>query len=143
MADPATMAALASLGGQLIGGKQIGAPAPAPQLGGGPLLGRNPLEVMQQQTPPDLLTPPSMAGMLGEAPPADTTSDEQVGGFDKFFNNLDSTLNSPSKALGLGLLGRVNPALGVGGLLMSGFGGPQGTLDAVKSIPGAFRGLLG
>lgn len=57
-----------------------------------------------------------------------------LGGMDGFFNNLDSTLNSPSKALGLGLLGRINPALGVGGLLFSGFGGIDGISKGIRGL---------
>ena len=134
----------AMLAPSVLGTKQMGAPAPAFQPGQmGMNTMRDPMGVMQSQTPQGLLTPPDFAPLMGETPPVDTTGDEEEGGFDKFFSNLDSTLNSPSKALGLGLLGRINPALGVGGLLMSGFGGPQGAINAVKGIPGTIGGLLG
>jgi hypothetical protein len=45
---------------------------------------------------------------------------DRVGGF---FGNLDNTLNSPSKILGLGLLGRLDPSLSILGLLGGGLFG--------------------
>ena len=45
------------------------------------------------------------------------------GAFGKFFGNMDQNLQSPSKVIGMGLLGQMNPALGYGGLLASGLFG--------------------
>ncbi len=49
---------------------------------------------------------------------------EEGGGLGGFFGNLDQTLQSPSKLLGLGLLNQIDPRLAGGGLLAGGlFGG--------------------
>ena len=45
---------------------------------------------------------------------------EKAGGF---FGNLDENLQSPSKVIGMGLLGQIDPRLGYGGLLASGLFG--------------------
>lgn len=80
-------------------------------------------EMLGQQVPqtgvqslPDL----AKQGNFG-TPPAPPSFGDRAGGF---FGNLDNTLNSPSKILGLGLLGRINPGLSLLGLLGGGlFGG--------------------
>lgn len=96
MAFPAIMAAAAkaapaALPG-LLGGAQMGPPAPAPQMG-----------------------PPT--GLMGGPQPGfDLTP-----GFEGFFKNMDSTLQSPSKLIGLGLLNQLAPGAGLVGLLGSGF----------------------
>lgn len=50
---------------------------------------------------------------------------EQLGPFGKFFGNLDQNLQSPSKIIGMGLLGRIHPALGYGSLVAGGLLGPN------------------
>jgi hypothetical protein len=54
--------------------------------------------------------------------PIDTN---QTNPFGQFFGNLDGNLQSPSKQLGLGLLGQVNPYLPYAGLLAMGLLGPN------------------
>ena len=56
------------------------------------------------------MTPPIAGGGFGE----------KVGGF---FGNLDQNLQSPSKVIGMGLLGQIDPRLAVGGLLAGGLFG--------------------
>jgi hypothetical protein len=61
-----------------------------------------------QFTPP--VTPGKEAATAGKSNP-----------FNQFFGNVDQTLQSPSKVLGLGLLGQIDPRLGIAGLIASGF----------------------
>lgn len=135
----------AGLLSSLIGGQQLGAPAPAPQLGqmgpqslGSSDLGRRlaalssrgnfqPLEQavsapvseqIQGATQPISMGPP--------APENDPlASGGLLGGINGFFSGLDNTLESPSKVLGLGLLSRIGPEAALAGLLAGGLLGRQ------------------
>jgi len=146
--DPATMAMLASFGSSL-GGGQLGdiappfQPGPSPGLLGGPPPQANPaigmpdiagLAQSASQSDPALAMPmegpPQPYGQPGgpSGPPQDETPQsgfgDKLGGF---FGNIDNTLQSPSKTIGLGLLGNIDPRLGYAGLLASGFfGGKKG-----------------
>ena len=149
MADPATMALLSSLPG-LFGGGQLGAAAPAFQPG---MSGFRPRGLLSneaeeatriiQQGPnvpamsiEDLIGRPETRGqpLAAQAraedvgPPEDRAGEEppslgdRVGGF---FGNLDQTLQSPSKVIGMGLLNRIDPRLGAVGLLAGGLLGQR------------------
>ena len=84
---------------------------------------------MPMEGPPE--GPPQPYGEYGKpggpsGPPQ--TETPQSGFGDKlggFFGNIDNTLQSPSKTIGLGLLGNIDPRLGYAGLLASGFFGGQ------------------
>lgn len=109
----------------LIGGRQAGAPAPAPNLGGGSDFAAQLAQLAQQNN--------FGSGMIGGLPEAmqnlpetkvNTKKPEgapEQSGFDKFFGGIDSTLSSPSKTLLIGGLGQIDPRLALAGLLTSGF----------------------
>lgn len=79
---------------------------------------------------------PGLTGQIGpQAPPQMGPPMPQrqgigaaLGGkIGQFTDNLDQTFQSPSKQLGLGLLGQLHPGLALGGLLAGGiFGGRRG-----------------
>lgn len=105
----------------LMGQQQIGPAAPVPQLGMG---------AMQRNTPPGLLggAPMGQSSPIMPGPPAPENDPlANTGGFGMpdgiggFFGNMDKTLQSPSKLVGLGLLNRLAPGAGLAGLLGSGF----------------------
>ena len=148
-ADPATGALVAAAAPAIIGGKELGGQAPSPGgiggsspggIGGsGGLLGGD-LSGILPLLPSLLLNQGSggVQGALEESGVASTGPREEVGPpesragageqaglLGKFFNNLDTTFSSPSKQLGLGLLGNINPALGGAGLLASGLFGKK------------------
>lgn len=130
--DPATAAAMASVMQRLIGGKQIGAPAPAPMLGGTHGVGGNADAIAQLAMQNNFGQGGMIGGLPGamqnlpeggsEVPPKET---QEPSGLGKFFGNLDSTLSSPSKTLGIGALGQIDPRLALAGLLASGFWNQQ------------------
>ncbi len=132
--DPATMAALMQLGGSLIGGKELGAAAPAFQPGqtGGLLDGfQQNIESLPGGPSPDFDVN-SVIGSLrpqeatqAPAPPVEQSQGDQ-GLLGSFFGGIDQTLQSPSKTIGLGLLGRVSPGLGIAGLGAAGISGLLG-----------------
>jgi len=115
----------------LIGEKQLGGPAPSPGgVGGaGGLLGGSPgalanlsqFGMSNSGTIEEAVTPPA-SEQVGP-PESRAGTGDQPGLLGKFFNNLDQTFSSPSKQLGLGLLGNVDPKLGIAGLLASGLFG--------------------
>lgn len=139
---PFSPLAPAALFSSLLGGQQIAAPAPAitpPQAGG---LGQGSdslaarLAALSTKTPPnplqEAISQPA-SEMLGSATapisamgPPEAQSEggfgDKIGGF---FGNLDQTLQSPSKTIGLGLLSRIDPRAGLAGLLASGLFGDK------------------
>ena len=167
--DP--LSALASFGPSIIGTKQLGAPAPMPQFGGGGMLetGFDPLEaqspelaaMMQQYFAASQQEDPVGAAVASLPPPVDTPEirandvaglpdlqgmaqqeGQQIGipgivegeegspgifdMFKSFGGNLDENLQSPSKLLGLGLLGQLSPKYGgAAGLGLMGLLGPN------------------
>ncbi len=68
-------------------------------------------ELAPQVTAQDEMGPPEESPM---------TLGQRAGGF---FGNLDQTLQSPSKVIGMGLLNRIDPRLGAVGLLSGGLFG--------------------
>lgn len=62
----------------------------------------------QQQMGPEPMRPP------------EELANEQTSPFSEFFGNLDQNLQSPSKVLGMGLLGQIDPRLGYGALAAMG-----------------------
>ena len=146
MADPATMAALAAILPSIIGGKQLGGQAPAPNLGQG-LLGQqmSPEELMKlltmteqgnnfggigavQNQVPELFKPKGPPFETKGPPESLKTGPEKKEGIKGFLSQfgkgIDSTLSSPSQQLGIGLLGQIDPRLSLAGLLAGGlFGG--------------------
>jgi hypothetical protein len=145
--DPATMEAVASTVQAAKGTDSVQGITPPPfltspgqfggpmgainQLGGlnGPMSGLgllarannfgNPIE-QGKNAAEDAVGPPITA--MGPGAPGTRTTDEQppVNPFSGFFGNLDNTLGSPAKLLGLGLLGQIDPRLGAAGLLAGG-----------------------
>ena len=79
----------------------------------------NPIE-QGKNAAEDAVGPPITA--MGPGAPGTRTTDEQppVNPFSGFFGNLDDTLGSPAKVLGMGLLGQIDPRLGAAGLLAGG-----------------------
>lgn len=134
----------AALFSSLLGGQQIAAPAPAitpPQAGG---LGQGSdslaarLAALSTKAPPNPLqqaiSQPASEILGGATAPISAmgppeAQSEGFGGIgDKvggFFGNLDQTLQSPSKTIGLGLLNRIDPRAGLAGLLASGLFGDK------------------
>ena len=131
--------ATASILQTLFGQKQLGAPAPQFQPGesggldlGGPDLVSLLTNLGQQDQGgvtnalQALPTEPQEGSPDFVGPPNDAAGIEPPGFLSDFFGKLDSNLQSPSKVLGLGLLNRLDPKLGLLGLLSSGiFGGNQ------------------
>ena len=124
----------AAVAKQAIGGKQLGGMAPAPSLGGGSSDFAQQLSQLAQQNNF------GHGGMIGGLPQAmqnlpqgdgakvnekKTVEAPEQSGFGKFFGNIDSTLSSPSKTLGIGALGQIDPKLALAGLLASGFWNQQ------------------
>lgn len=72
---------------------------------------------------------PKIGEMIGKpqmGPPAPPPPNF-MGRLGQFADNIDHTFQSPSKQLGLGLLGQIHPGLALGGLLGAGiFGGRRG-----------------
>jgi hypothetical protein len=123
---------------QLIGGQQVGQAAPPPQLGApqAPLGAKEATDALirrQMQGPPPQqpqMAPPNLPPQMGPPSPQDDPLSQpqgimgKIGGFGR---GIDSTLQSPSKMLGIGALSEINPYLGMGGLLAGGlFGGRRG-----------------
>lgn len=120
---------------QLIGGKQLGAAAPPFQPGqavgllGGDAQPRLPMmdtiggatDAVQE------LQPPIASGLGGpQAGQVQPEPEPQQGFLGDFFGTLDHNLQSPSKVIGMGLLNRIDPRLGMAGLLAGGLlGGPK------------------
>ena len=152
---PATMMAIASLGGKMIGGGgQFGSIAPPFQAGlspgllnpmsyeqpalfrdnGLPTSGLDLFNSLQQASPePAPIATPTEIPLGGVNPVDDALKQSSLADIDngiaendpqnpfsQFFGNLDSNLQSPSKQLGLGLLGQLNPNLPYAGLLAMG-----------------------
>ena len=135
--------ATASILQTLFGQKQLGAPAPQFQPGesggldlGGPDLASLLTNLGQQDqggvtnalqalpTPPQVTELPSVFNT--DEQNSALTPETSPGFLGDFFGKLDSNLQSPSKVLGLGLLNRLDPKLGLLGLLSAGiFGGNQ------------------
>ena len=110
--------------GSLFGTQQVGPAAPAFNMGGGPAMANLSTQVAGGGLP--TLLSQTMPEMGPPAPVDDAVEDvEQKGFFDKFFSNLDTNLQSPSKVIGLGLLNRLDPRLAGAGLLAGGFLGPN------------------
>lgn len=120
------MQALPMMGGQQ---QQIQPPPPAGLLGPVPKVGQVAEDFQQKIRDPN-------AGTLNEAItlPAsekldrddkdDRTIGDRIGGF---FGNIDNTIQSPSKLVGLGLLNRQDPNLALAALVASGLlGGKSG-----------------
>ena len=112
----------------LLGSKQVAPAAPAYQPGPTPGVG-NDTENLFMDTPPAPTVGDLTQGLpdwfvQGSTPKPDTTADEQ-NPIEAIFGNLDSNLQSPSKQLGLGLLGQINPNLPYAGLLAMGLLGPN------------------
>ena len=133
----------------VIGSKQLGSPAPPPTIGqsggAGGLLGQqiDPDELMRiltrsseanstgalaavQNQNPDLFAKPETGGPPNtddlEAKP--DKLDRIKGFLGQFGKGIDATLESPSKQLGIGLLGQIDPRLSLAGLVAGGlFGG--------------------
>ena len=146
---PFPIALALALASQAIGSKQLGSPAPAPnvpgveglvgQAGG---LGNIQDELLK---PPDLLSLLLNLNQEPEAPISEAVESlptEQFGPPDELFESgpdkkagikgflsqfgkgIDETLSSRSKQLGIGLLGAIDPRLSLAGLLAGGlFGG--------------------
>ena len=103
--------------GLIQGEQQIAPPAPAPNTG---LFGNQPnLSEIDNIPLPNTPVPTTQADPVpeffrkGSTPPVDTTADEMSFGdrFSNFFGNLDQHMESPSKIIGLGLLGQIDPRL--------------------------------
>lgn len=137
--NPTAMAAIGPLFQQLFGGQQVAPAAPAPQLGGTTGVGGDALsrlaernnfgsgiigglpEAMQNLPTQQIgAATPSMADMAAENNFGGSEPQKQ-GGIGQFFGNIDSTLQSPAKTLGIGALGQIDPRLAMAGLLASGF----------------------
>ena len=134
--DPMTAMMMASIGQKAMGGKQLGGMAPAPMLGGGPGVGVDSISQLARENnfgqggiigglPQAMQNLPQSADQKvnEKKPVTDETSGQS--GFGGFLGNIDSTLSSPSKTLGIGLLGRMHPNLALAGLLASGFWNQQ------------------
>lgn len=129
--DPMTAMMMGSFGSQLIGGKQLGAPAPAPNFGGGLDFSKQLAELAQQNNfghggmigglPQAMQNLPESPKVNDKKPSPVVEETPEQSGFGGFLGNIDSTLSSPSKTLGIGLLGRMHPNLALAGLLASGF----------------------
>jgi hypothetical protein len=109
-----TAGALLGGAGLLGGGQQALPPAPVP-----PQLPANPVTSSMPFAP---IGRSRAAGTLEAALSGTDEKDEKETkrGFDEFFGSIDKTLNSPSKVIGLGLLGQLHPALFYAGLLTTG-----------------------
>lgn len=130
---------MASIFKTLIGEKQLGGMAPPPMMGRSNGVGGNAdiLAQLAQQNnfgqggmigglPQAMQNLPETAGTpkinsKDKAPSSVIEENPEQSGFGKFFGNLDSTLSSPSKTLGIGALGQINPYVGLAALLASGF----------------------
>ena len=90
----------------------------------------DPALAMPMEGPPQPYIDANQYGKPGGPSGPPQTETPQSGFGDKlggFFGNIDNTLQSPSKTIGLGLLGNIDPRLGYAGLLASGFfGGKKG-----------------
>ena len=128
--DPMTLLGLLSAGQSLLGQKQLGGIAPPVNLGG-PMSGMSMLasqnnfgkDPIQEGKSVAEAAAPMPSGLLGENNPALkalNATNQQPSGLGGFFGNLDDTLGSQSKVLGLGLLGQLDPRLGLAGLLAGG-----------------------
>lgn len=129
--NPAAMAAIGPLFQQLFGGQQVAPAAPAPQLGGTTGVGGDALSRLAERN--NFGSGAVGSGIIGGLPEAmqnlpqglppgtQGIQPEEPSGFGKFFGNIDSTLSSPSKTLGIGALGQIDPRLAMAGLLASGF----------------------
>lgn len=93
---------MAALGPQA---PQMGVNPPMPQMG----------PQAPQMGPPQMPQMGGMGGLMGKI----------GGGIEKFTGNLDKNFASPSKQLGLGLLGQMHPGLALGGLLAGGIFGSR------------------
>lgn len=124
----------------IIGQNQLGPAAPAFQPGQMGLLGGiqqpNPIQDILgqiggidalQKDNPQLFNIPAPTPPEVEKEPLISGPEKKEGikGFlSQFGKGIDSTLNSPSKQLGIGLLGQIDPRLGLAGLAAGGlFGG--------------------
>lgn len=137
--DPMTAATIMS---SLIGGKQLGAAAPAFQPGAASGVANIMPQFAQQNDFGQNVTP--LSGLLPPTPsevPVDTTADESmsdmaaqnnfgaglqseqpsgIGGLlSGAMDNLDANLARPSVGMGLGVLSSIDPRLAQGGLLAS------------------------
>ena len=108
---------LLQLFGVMGGEPEMAPPAPAPNQG---LFGNKPnLSEIDNIPLPNNPVPTTEADPVpeffrkGSTPPVDTTNDEMTFGdrANNFFGNLDQHMESPSKILGLGLLGQIDPRL--------------------------------
>ena len=133
---------------QIIGTKQLGAPAPAPTFGGSPGVAglSNPSPTMQVAPQPNILGSILSQVPQGQAQQAQPTGDQiapipskdfaptptpslQKPGFgDTFFGSINDTIQDPAKLLIMGLLNGVgNTRYGTLGLL------GKGLFDAFRS----------
>lgn len=145
MADPASAAAAMAQLASLFG-RGVGAPAPAPNLGGGGLLGGRDLareigELSQQGNfgqPLSQSLEEAETFPIGELTTDDIQADDGPGFFGRakgfgsgFFEGLDAQLQSPSRTLGIGLLNQARPGAGNAALgLMGLLGGIRGAFNA-------------
>lgn len=128
-----------NLAGGLLGGKQVAAPAPAYQPG--VMGGINQLTAMGQDNLnmiPGLLEGRTVSPVqeavssVAEAPqpevqgPPEAPEAPAPSFGDAFFGSLDTSISSPAKLLGVGLLNRASGGLGTGLLL------GKGLLDAFR-----------
>ena len=110
----------------LLGGgnqQQIQAPPPPGLLGPAPKLGQEDVQPLIRSNPDagtlnEAITPPA-SEQLPEPKP---TLGERASGF---LGNIDNTLQSPSRMIGLGLLNNQDPRLAIGALIASGLLGNQ------------------
>jgi hypothetical protein len=145
MCTGAEIAAIGStVAPSVIGEKQLGGVAPSPGgIGGGmgllDLLPGDAGALSQlaqasnfgQQPLDDAITTPaseqgkSMSDIAAEGNFGEGIQEQEnpfLKGLGGVFSNIDSTLQSPARMLGIGLLGKLNPALGIGGLIAGGAG---------------------
>lgn len=104
----------------LLGSTQIAPAAPPPNMGPVTGIPTNPEAISALARQNNF-----GSGIFGSTPVSDLASGSQAGNSNTkgggFFDNLDKTLSSPSKTLGIGLLGQLDPRLALAGLIASGF----------------------
>jgi len=137
--DPVTMTALASIFGTAAGGKQLGGVAPPFQAGA---MGMDQDEdilakIRRMSQPTPVMGVNNFPFGMNDSEPAAGPNPEPVGPPDELgkkpiwgrlggiFGNLDSNLASPSKQLGIGLLGELSPYGALAGLAAAGLLGPN------------------
>ncbi len=139
------MADVLSLLPMLMGGSTVGPAAPAPNLGGGGLLGGDPnaaaiAELAKQDNFGQPLSEALEEAETFQLPqvPADIQADDGPSFLDRakgfgsgFFEGLDAQFESPSRTLGIGLLNQARPGAGNAALgLMGLLGGIRGAFNA-------------